>query len=88
LDGCLRLVVAAHFHKAEALAAAGPAVLNHLSTGNRAEGSEQVLQIGATDVVAQVPNVQLLTQDQSPLRGAKGVSESQETITAAVRAVP
>lgn len=60
-DCGLGFLIAAHLNKGEALAATGIAILDHLSALNRAELAEQLLEVLATRVVAQVPHVQLLT---------------------------
>jgi hypothetical protein len=60
VDGCLCLSLGVHFDKAETLAPARSAVLNHLRALNGAELREQLLQNGVTDPVGQIPNVQLL----------------------------
>jgi hypothetical protein len=60
LDGCLRLGLGVHLDKAEPLAPARRAILNHLCALHRAELREQLFQHGIADAIGQIPNVQLL----------------------------
>jgi hypothetical protein len=57
LDGRLGFLVASHLHKAESLATAAFAILDYLGTAHCAEGGKQLLQIGAADGIAQIPNI-------------------------------
>jgi hypothetical protein len=66
LDGRLRFFVTAHLDEAKPFASAALAVLNYLGALHITEATKQLLQIRAADAVAQVPDVQLLSQDQSP----------------------
>ena len=68
LDGRLCLGLIAHLHEAEALAAARVAVLDDLRALNLSECGEQNLQVGAADLIRQVPDIQLLAHHQSPER--------------------
>jgi hypothetical protein len=61
LDRCLSLCVGTHFHKSESLAAPGFAILNDLRALDCAELTEQLLQIGATHGIREIPDIQLLT---------------------------
>ncbi len=60
LDGRLGLLIAAHLHEAEALAAAGVAVVDDLDALHAPELREQLLQFGVADLVRQVPDIQFL----------------------------
>jgi hypothetical protein len=66
LDGRLRLFVTTHFDEAEPFATAAFAILNYLGTFDSAIAGKQLLQFRAIDTIAQIPDVQLLPQDQSP----------------------
>src|SRR5688572_17157590 len=57
-DRRLRLFVRTHLHEPEAFAPAGVAVADHLSAAHRAVLREQLLQLRAVHVVAQVSDVQ------------------------------
>jgi hypothetical protein len=71
-DGGLGFFVGAHFHEGEPLAAPAFAVRDDLGTDDSAKRREQRFQIGTGDAVAQIPYVQLLSQDQ--ISSAKGQS--------------
>lgn len=66
LDGRLRFRVVAHFDEAEAFAVAGVTICDDLGTFHRAIRTKQLLQLRAVHAVAQVPNIQFLTQGNSP----------------------
>src|SRR5687768_11248323 len=66
-DRGLRLVVATHFHEPEALRAPGHAVADHFGALHRAVLREQLFQVRARDVVAQVTHVQLLAHWIAPV---------------------
>jgi hypothetical protein len=59
-------LIAAHLDEPKSLAAAGVAVGDDLRAADRTESREQLLQVGATDTVAQISNVQLPSHDKSP----------------------
>ena len=61
LNGCLSFCVGTHFHKPESFAAPGFAILNNLRALDCAERTEQLLQIGATHGIREIPDIQLLT---------------------------
>src|SRR5262245_10947659 len=69
LDGRLRLGLAAHLHEAEALAPAGGAVLDDLRTLHDSEPGEQLLQVGVTDLIGQVPDIQFPAHHHAPREG-------------------
>src|SRR5437016_2098651 len=64
-----RLVVRAHLDKAEALAAAGVAIVDNLGAGHLTVLPKQLFEIRAGHVVAQIPHVKLLTHLESPVNG-------------------
>jgi hypothetical protein len=61
LNGRLSLCVGTHFHKPKSLAAPGFAILNNLCALDCAVLTEQLLQIGATHGIREIPDIQLLT---------------------------
>jgi hypothetical protein len=60
-DGSLCFIVRTHFDEPEALASPGHAITDHLGADDRSVLSEDVLQLRAIDIVAQISNVQTLT---------------------------
>ena len=62
-DGSLGFRVAAHFHEAEALGAAGVALHHHLGTVDSAEFAELLLQIVVTERIRQIADVKLVAHD-------------------------
>jgi hypothetical protein len=60
-DRRLGFVIRAHFDEPEPLRAAGVTVVDDLGGDNRAVLAKQLLEFRAIDLVAQVPNVKLLT---------------------------
>ena len=60
LDRRLCFLIAAHLHEAEALAAAGVAVVDDLDALHAPELREQLLQFGVADLVGQVPDIKFL----------------------------
>jgi len=69
LDGRLSFCVSAHFDESEPFATAGFPVLDYLSALHRTKLSEQLFELGVGDLVAKVPDIQLLAHRSSPVRG-------------------
>jgi hypothetical protein len=66
VEGCdrgLGFFVAAHLDETEALAAARVAIINDLSRHHLTVLTKELLQLGTIDLIAQVPDIQLLTHD-------------------------
>src|SRR5262245_65854619 len=59
-------LIVVHLHESKTLAAPGVAVLDHFGAAHGAKPSEQLLQVGARDAVAQVTHIQLLAQYLAP----------------------
>jgi hypothetical protein len=57
----VRFGVAGHLDEAKALAATGVAVIDDLRRHHLAVLAKQLFQLRAIDVIAQIPDVQLLT---------------------------
>jgi hypothetical protein len=68
-DRGLGFFIAAHFHKAEALAAAGVAIHDHFGALYRSEFPKHLVEIRVRNVITQIANVQLLSHDASPAIG-------------------
>src|SRR5205085_10765812 len=62
-DGRLSLLIGAHFHETESLAASGHAVADDFSALHGSVRAKQLLEFGAINVVAQIPHIQLLAHD-------------------------
>jgi hypothetical protein len=60
-DGCLRLLVRGHFDESETFAPAGVPIVDDLSGNHLSVSAEQLFEFRAVHLVAQVPDVQLLT---------------------------
>jgi hypothetical protein len=63
---CRGFLVGRHFDKTEALAAASVPIIDDLGGNNRTMRSEQRFEFRAIHLVAQVPDIQLLTHLESP----------------------
>jgi hypothetical protein len=64
VQGCdrrLGFLIGSHFDEPEPLGSAGVSVVDDLGRDNRAVLAKQLLELRAIDLVAQVPNVKLLT---------------------------
>jgi hypothetical protein len=61
-DCCLSLLVSAHFHKAKSFGAASVTIHDHLSGSHCTVSGEQILQVTIANIIAQVANIQFLTQ--------------------------
>jgi hypothetical protein len=61
LNGCLGFVVVRHLDEPETFTAAGVAIVDHLGRKNLAVLAKQLLEFRAIHLVAQVPDVQLLS---------------------------
>jgi hypothetical protein len=68
-DRRLGFLIGAHLDEAESLGSARVAIVDDLSRNNRAVLCEQLLEFRAIDLVAQVPNIKLLTHYASPVNG-------------------
>jgi hypothetical protein len=68
-DRGLGFFIAAHFHEAEALAAAGVAIHDHFGALYRSEFPKHLVEIRVRNVITQIANVQLLSHDASPAIG-------------------
>jgi hypothetical protein len=64
VQGCdrrLGFLIGPHFDEPESLGSAGVTVVDDLGRDNRAVLAKQLLELRAIDLVAQIPNVKLLT---------------------------
>ncbi len=61
LNGSLGLIVVGHLDESEAFGPAGVAIVNDLSGRDLAVLTKQLLKFRAIHLVAQVPDIQLLT---------------------------
>jgi len=66
-DRSLGLAIAAHLNEPESFASAGFPVADHLGRLYRPVLAEQLFQVRATDVVAQVSDVKLAAHGKSPI---------------------
>jgi hypothetical protein len=64
-----RLIITAHLDEAEAFASTGVAIVDDLGGYHRAVLTKQLLEFRAVDLIAQVPDVKLLTHLSSPVNG-------------------
>src|SRR5262245_8957015 len=67
-DGRLGLLVRLHLDEPEPLGPAGVPVHDHLGRLDRAVGGEHLLQVAVGHVVVEVPDVQLLTHQTTPVK--------------------
>jgi hypothetical protein len=62
-------IIIGHFDETETLTTAGVAVIDDLRRNNLAMLTEELLELRAVNVIAQIPHVQLLSHFESPLYG-------------------